>query len=46
MKEIRTEKDVWKYINREPKKKEAVSEAITMQEWEEHFMKLRKRERS
>jgi hypothetical protein len=31
---------VWKYINRERKKKESVSEEITIQEWEEYFMKL------
>jgi hypothetical protein len=40
MKEIRTEKEVWKYINRERKKKESVSEETTIQEWEEDFMKL------
>jgi hypothetical protein len=40
IKEIRTEREVWKYINREGKKKESVSEEITMQEWEEYFMKL------
>jgi hypothetical protein len=40
IKEIRTEKEVWKYINRERKKKEPVSEKITIQEWEEYFMKL------
>jgi hypothetical protein len=39
IKEIRTE-EVWKYINRGRKKKESVSEEITMQEWEEYFMKL------
>jgi hypothetical protein len=31
---------MWKYINRERKKKESVSEEITMQEWEENFMKV------
>jgi hypothetical protein len=31
---------VWKYLNRERKKKESVSEEIKMQEWEEYFMKL------
>jgi hypothetical protein len=31
---------VWKYINRERKKKESVNEEITIQEWEEYFMKL------
>jgi hypothetical protein len=31
---IRTEREVWKYINRQRKKKESVSEEITMQEWE------------
>jgi hypothetical protein len=31
---------VWKYINRERKKKEPVSEKITIQEWEEYFMEL------
>jgi hypothetical protein len=36
----RTEKKVWKYINRERKQKESVSEEITTQEWEEWFMKL------
>jgi hypothetical protein len=35
IKEIRTEKEVWKYINRERKQKESVSKEITMQEWEE-----------
>jgi hypothetical protein len=40
IKEIRTEKEVRKHINRERKKKESVSEEITMQEWEEYFMKL------
>jgi hypothetical protein len=38
IKEIRTEKEVWKYINRERKQKESVSKEITMQEWEEGFM--------
>jgi hypothetical protein len=32
--EIRTEKKVWKYINRKRKKKESVREEITMQEWD------------
>jgi hypothetical protein len=40
IKEIKTERGVWKYINRERKKKESVSEEITMQEWEENFMKV------
>jgi hypothetical protein len=40
IKEIRTEREVWKYINRERKKKESVSKEITMQEWENYFMKL------
>jgi hypothetical protein len=40
IKEIRTEREVWKYINRERKKKEPVSEKITIQEWEEYFMRL------
>jgi hypothetical protein len=40
IKEIRTEREVWKYINRERKKKEPVSEEIIIQEWEEYFMKL------
>ncbi|KAH0812093.1 hypothetical protein GEV33_010698 [Tenebrio molitor] len=40
IKEIRTEREVWKYINRERKKKESVNEEITIQEWEEYFMKL------
>jgi hypothetical protein len=31
---------VWKYINRERKKKESVNEEITMQEWQEYLMKL------
>jgi hypothetical protein len=31
---------VWRYINQERKKKESVNEKITMQEWEEYFMKL------
>jgi hypothetical protein len=31
---------VWKYINQKRKKKESVNEEITMQEWEEYFMKL------
>jgi hypothetical protein len=31
---------VWKYISRERKKKEPVSEKITIQEWEEYFMRL------
>jgi hypothetical protein len=31
---------VWKYINRERKKKEPASEKITIQEWEEYFVKL------
>jgi hypothetical protein len=38
--EIRTEKEGWKYINRERKKKESVSEEMIWQEWEEYFMKL------
>jgi hypothetical protein len=40
IKEIRTEKEVWKCINCERKKNESVSEEITMQIWEEYFMKL------
>ncbi|KAH0821572.1 hypothetical protein GEV33_001219 [Tenebrio molitor] len=40
IKEIRTEREVWKYINRERKRKEPVSEKITIQEWEEYFMRL------
>jgi hypothetical protein len=40
IKKIRTEREVWKYINRERKKKESVSEEIKMQEWEEYFTKL------
>jgi hypothetical protein len=40
IKEIRIEREVWKYINRERKKKESVSEEITRQKWEEYFMKL------
>jgi hypothetical protein len=40
IKEIRTEREVWKYINRKRKKKESVSKEITIQEWEEYFMKL------
>jgi hypothetical protein len=30
IKEIRTEKEVWKYINRERKKKKSVNEEITI----------------
>ncbi|KAH0809508.1 hypothetical protein GEV33_013282 [Tenebrio molitor] len=33
-------KEVYTYINRERKKKESVSEKITIEEWEEYFMKL------
>ncbi|KAJ3632437.1 hypothetical protein MTP99_009448 [Tenebrio molitor] len=40
IKKMRTEREVWKYINRERKKKESVSEEMKMQEWEEYFMKL------
>jgi hypothetical protein len=40
IKEIRPEREVWKYTNRERKKKESVNEEITMQEWEDYFMKL------
>jgi hypothetical protein len=40
IKEIRTERELWKYINRERKEKESVNEEITIQEWEEYFMKL------
>jgi hypothetical protein len=40
IKEIRTGEEVWKYINRERKKKESVSEEITLQDWEVYFMKL------
>jgi DNA replicative helicase MCM subunit Mcm2 (Cdc46/Mcm family) len=40
IKEIRREREVVKYINRERKKKEPVSEEITMQEWEDYFTKL------
>jgi hypothetical protein len=40
IKEIRTKKEVRKYINRERKKQESVNEKITLQEWEECFVKL------
>jgi hypothetical protein len=40
IKEIRTEREVSKYTNRERKTKESVNEEITMQEWEDYFMKL------
>jgi hypothetical protein len=35
IKEIRTEKEVWKCINCERKKNDTVSEEITLQIWEE-----------
>jgi hypothetical protein len=35
IKEIRTEKEVWKCINCERKKNDIVSEEITLQIWEE-----------
>jgi hypothetical protein len=42
-KEIRTEREVWKYINRERKQKESVSEEITMPEWETAGREKRRR---
>jgi hypothetical protein len=41
MKGIKTEDEVWRYINRERKKKgEIVSDRITMEEWRKYFSEL------
>jgi hypothetical protein len=41
MKGIKTEEEVWRYINRERKKKgEIVSDRITMKEWRKYFSEL------
>jgi hypothetical protein len=41
MKGIKTEEEVWRYINRERKKKgEIVSDRITMEEWRMYFSEL------
>ncbi|KAH0818734.1 hypothetical protein GEV33_004057 [Tenebrio molitor] len=41
MKGIKTEEEVWRYTNRERKKKgEIVSDRITMEEWRKHFSEL------
>jgi hypothetical protein len=41
MKGIKTEEEVWRYINRERKKKgEIVSDRITMEEWGKYFSEL------
>jgi hypothetical protein len=41
MKGIKTEEEVWRYINRERKKKgEIVSDRITMEEWRKYFSEL------
>ncbi|TGZ50545.1 Uncharacterized protein DBV15_12707, partial [Temnothorax longispinosus] len=36
--EIRTETEVWKYISKERKVKDKVSEEISMEGWRQHFM--------
>ncbi|KAH0818454.1 hypothetical protein GEV33_004337 [Tenebrio molitor] len=41
MKGIKTEEEVWRYINRERKRKgEIVSDRITMEEWRKYFSEL------
>jgi hypothetical protein len=41
MKGIKMEEEVWRYINRETKKKgEIVSDRITMEEWRKYFSEL------
>jgi hypothetical protein len=41
MKGIKTVEEVWRYINRERKKKgEIVSDRITMEEWRKYFSEL------
>jgi hypothetical protein len=41
MKGIKTEEEVWRYVNREKKKKgEIVSDRITMEEWRKYFSEL------
>ncbi|KAG7196729.1 hypothetical protein KM043_016066 [Ampulex compressa] len=40
IKSIRTEKEVWKYINKYRKKKEGIDESIQSERWRRHFMDL------
>ncbi|XP_077280504.1 uncharacterized protein LOC143907534 [Temnothorax americanus] len=40
VKEVRTEGQVWKVVNRERKKRRRVNEGISMQEWDGYFKEL------
>lgn len=40
MKEVKSEKQVWKVVNRERKKKRGVNEDIEMGEWDRYFRDL------
>lgn len=40
IREIRTEEEAWKYINKFRKKREGIDESIDMEKWEIHFMEL------
>lgn len=40
IKKIKTETEAWKYINKKRKKKTSISKQITVEKWEQHFMRL------
>lgn len=40
LKSIRTEEEVWRYINKFKKKKEKIDENIDLESWKAHFMDL------
>jgi len=40
MRNIRTEQEAWKYINRFRKKREVVEGEISKEEWKQHFMDI------
>ncbi|KAG7203931.1 hypothetical protein KM043_017089 [Ampulex compressa] len=40
IKSIKTEKEVWKYIDKYRKKKEGIDESIQSERWRRHFMDL------
>lgn len=40
VKEIRTEEQVWKVVNRERKRRKRLNEGISMQEWDRYFRDL------
>ena len=37
IKEAKTETDIWKYINKERKRKSSLRKSITMEDWHKHF---------